>query len=339
MDATKSKGKQLRVYTRCAPRVPAPVVRGPICYRIYCTMTPDHRSNMGTDSLLLSECRSFWKGYRFHDAEKEQQFHNWYLPDILGFCQACYVTNLVFNLLPLRGLFEPYGPAFYLAHIPALVVACGILILLSCFPSVRRHAVFCVSVATVFTAASNGFIVCLKSGAFISYHMDHELFEVTKEISGNEVAMGQLESFVSYRTTSSVLNLMVAKMIPQLVLLASAGFEQSTMWACVLQPVVFVGALLMKADVRRHLVPCLLSWAGFAVVCGVLLVRMRSDSLTRRRVFILQRHFQEALDKAVASSRKADSVLNHTLNNTMAEAAGRIELFLDKVQSEAPNAF
>ena len=299
-------------------------------------MATDHRSNMRTDSLLLSECGSFWKGHRFHDAEKEQEFRNWFLPDILWFCQACYLMNLVFDLLPLRNLLEPYGPEFYLAHIPGVVVACGILILISCFPSIRRHTVLCVSVATVFTAVSQGFLVTLKNGAMIIHHIDHELFEVTKEISGNEVAMRQLESFVSYRTTSSVLNMVVAKTVPNILLLASAGFDQSTMWALMLQPVIGLSPLLMNADVRRHLWPLLPAYVGMFVICGVLLVRMRSDSLTRRRIFILQRYFQVALDKAVDSSRKADSVLNHTLNNTMAEAAGLIELFLDKVQSGVP---
>ena len=330
-NAIKSKGKQL-----CAPRFLAPVVQGPICYRIYCTMTEEDRSKMGTDSLLLRECLSFWKGYRFHDPEKEQQFHEWHLPDLLWFCKACYVINLIFNLMPLINLSEPYDPAFYMGHIPGMVIAGGVLILLSCFPSVRRHTVLCVSIANVLTAASRGALVRWKTGAMISYHIDYDLFEVTKAISGNEVAMRQLDSFLSFRTSSSVLNLATASMVPQILLLASAGFDQSTLWSCVLQPVVFLGALLMSADVRRNLFLLIFPCAGFFLVFVVLLLRMRSDSLTRRRMFILQRYFREALDKAVDSSRKADSVLNHTLNTNMAEAAGLIELFLDNVQSEGP---
>ena len=332
----QSKGKQLQVYTWCAPRFLAPVVRGPICYRLYRTMIGDDRSNMGTDYLLLRECRSFWKGYRFHDPEKEQQFHAWHLPDLLWFCKACYVMSVIYDVAPLRKLSEPYDPGFYVAHIPDMVIACGVLILLSCFPSVRRHTVLCVSVANVLTAASRGFLVPWKSGVSISYHIDYDLFEVTKAISGNEVAIRQLESFVTFRTTTSVLHLVTSSMVLHILLFASAGFDQSTLWSCVLQPVVFLGALLMSADIRRDLSILIFPCAGLFFVFGILLVRMRSDSLTRRRMFILQRHFREALDKAVDSSRKADSVLNHTLNNNMAEAAGLIELFLDNVQSEGP---
>ena len=64
---------------------------------------------MGTDSLLLRECLSFWKGYRFHDPEKEQQFHEWHLPDLLWYCQACDVVSLVFNLMPLIYLSDFCG--------------------------------------------------------------------------------------------------------------------------------------------------------------------------------------------------------------------------------------
>ena len=72
------------------------------------------------------------------------------------------------------------------------------------------------------------------------------------------------------------------------------------------------------------------------LVFAVLLVLLRAESLTRRRTFILQRYFEVALEKAVASSRKTERVVNHTVLNHMADGAGEIELFLNQVDSEDP---
>ena len=113
---------------------------------------------MGTNSLRLRECVSFWKGYRFQDPEKEQQFLDWHLPDLLWFCKACHVINLICNLMPLTNLAKPYDSAFYVAHIPGMVIAGGVLILLSCFSSVGKHTVLYMSVANVLSAASRGFL-------------------------------------------------------------------------------------------------------------------------------------------------------------------------------------
>ena len=44
---------------------------------------------------------------------------------------------------------------------------------------------------------------------------------------------------------------------------------------------------------------------------------------------------QAALQMAVEASRTADSILNHTLKNTMADAAGDIEMFLDTHESSS----
>ena len=292
---------------------------------------------MENDSLLLSECRSFWKGYRFHDTEKEQQFQNRYLPDLLRFCQVWCVINVAFSVLtPFSTTSYDFSFALYLAHVPGIATYLGLLILVSCFPSSRRHILFWVSAATVLTAASRGSLVHFQSGALLSHHFQDELGEVMKEVSDNMVAMDQLESFLGQRTIISVLNAQLAMVILNFLLLVCAGFAQSTLWSCVLQPVVFLAGLLMSPDVRMHMSVVPVRCGGLFITYVLLLVRMRSDSLTRRRTFILQRYFQVALGKAVESSRKADSILNHTLKNYMADGAGEIELFLDRVDGEDP---
>ena len=119
-------------------------------------------------------------------------------------------------------------------------------------------------------------------------------------------------------------------------MLACAGFAKSTLWSGVLQPIVFLAVLLMSPDVRGHISVVPIRCAGLFIAYVLLLVRMRFDSLARRRTFILQRYFQVALDKAVESSRKADSILNHTLKNYMAGGAGEIKLFLYRFDGDDP---
>ena len=294
-------------------------------------------SNMENDSLLLSECHSFWKGYRFHDTEKEQQFQNRYLPDLLRFCQVYCVINMAFDTVqPLAMPVHDVRPAFYLAHVPGIATALGLLILVTCFPSNRRHITFWVSAATFFEVASRGLLVHFQSEALLSHHLQEELGEVMTEISNNKAAMDQLKFFLGQRATISVLDAQLAQGSLNFLLLLCAGFAQSTLWSCVLQPFVFLAVLLMSPDVRGHISVVPIRCASLFIAYVVLLVRMRFDSLSRRRTFILQRYFQVALDKAVESSRKADSILNHTLKNYMADGAGEIELFLDRVDGDEP---
>ena len=292
-------------------------------------------SNVGNDSLLQSECRSFWKGYQFHDEEKEKQFHAW--PDLVRFCQVCCVISLLIDLVPLRRLSGSSDLAFFLPHVPRIVIMGGLLILLSCFRSARRHILLCVGVAILSIAATSGLLVHFKWGTQMSDWMDSELVEVRKAISGNAVAMGELQPWLEFQATRMVLDMQVLIMFPQIALLAyGAGFGRSTLWALMLQPFFFSGALLMSPDVRRHLVLVLTRCCAAFLIAGIWILQLRADSLTRRRTFILQHHFQAALQNAVGACRKAEQVVSHTLLNHMADSAGAIELFLDQVQSEDP---
>ena len=132
-------------------------------------------SNLGNDSLLQSECRSFWKGYKFIDEEKEKQFHALYMPDLLRFCQFCCVISLILDLTPLRWLSGSFGLALFLPHVPSIVIMGGLLILLSCFPSARRHIMLCVGMGILSTAATSGILAHFKWGAVISNTMDTQL--------------------------------------------------------------------------------------------------------------------------------------------------------------------
>ena len=49
----------------------------------------------------------------------------------------------------------------------------------------------------------------------------------------------------------------------------------------------------------------------------------------RRLQFLVKRQFESDVARLVEVSREADSILNHTLKNTMADAAGEIEMFLE----------
>ena len=223
----------------------------PFDHRIHRSASVD-MANMQDDSLLWNECHSFWKGYKFYDAEKEQQFRARYLPHVLRICQVCYALSFVLDMTPLRRL-DSVALAFFLLHVPSLLIDGGLLILLSCFTFARRHIALCVSAGCIVAMAYAGVLVHWKRDAIISNFTDNDLVEVMKEISGNAVAIDELESFLSARATRLVLDAQLLYMVPQMLLLVALGFEQSTLWSCVLQPIVFLGALLMSPDVRQQL--------------------------------------------------------------------------------------
>ena len=158
-----------------------------------------------------------------------------------------------------------------------------------------RHPL-CVGAAIVSTAAAGGILVHFKWGAQMSYLMENQLVEVTKAISGNAAATGELESFLGFQATRMVLENQLLHIITGHMLLAyGAGFGQSMLWSLMLQPVVFLGALLISPDVRQHVYMVLIRCGPVFLVAGILLPRLRADALARRRTFILQRHFQAAL--------------------------------------------
>ena len=73
--------------------------------------------------------------------------------------------------------------------------------------------------------------------------------------------------------------------------------------------------------------------AAMAVLMCTALLVGRAWTHSRRHSFLLERFFEEALRVQVNAGRHADSILNHTLKNTMADAAGSIELFLERRQN------
>ena len=76
----------------------------------------------------------------------------------------------------------------------------------------------------------------------------------------------------------------------------------------------------------------------FHVLFSVLVVGLSIVlSMTRRSQFSIEHSFELRLKEELEASRQADSILNHTLKNTMADAAGEIEMFLEKTAC-APSA-
>ena len=116
-----------------------------------------------------------------------------------------------------------------------------------------------------------------QSEALLGHSLQDELGEVANEVSDNKVAMDQLASFLGRRTIISVMNAQLAQGILKFLLLACAGFAQSTLWSCLLQPVMFMVALLMGPNVRMHMSFVLVRCAGMFIAYALLIVRMRSD--------------------------------------------------------------
>jgi hypothetical protein len=275
------------------------------------------------------ELESFWHAFRFKSDEQEEEFFERELQNIILGCRCWSITQL----LVYAALFFPevqfeYGAEFYLSFIPSFVIFFGAVLV--SFPPLQRkterHLMLIMSIAIVLQSICSIWQTQFFWQAYSSWVFDHDLGSVTQHMSGDSEALGQIHRVVDKYMGELFLNQEVALGVPHALLVIYMGFYRSTFWTTVLVPVLWLISTIRSPHmsavaVFSRLVIFALSWA-FVVALTI------HVSLTRRSQFVAACSYQSKLKIAVEGSRKADSILNHTLKNTMADAAGEIALFL-----------
>jgi hypothetical protein len=281
------------------------------------------------------QSRSFWTGYRYKCQSDEKEYFKRYEHSTVRAFQLWAIARLILDtLLPFYHMTSGIDAVvFLLAYIPNIAIATTTLLMVSFMPRCRKHVVLIISITVALLAVSGGIIVHVHTGVWFDQAMRSDLARVAERISDDIDAKHELQVYLKTALSASILDLQLALTLPQVVLIAFAGLWRSTFLACLSIPVGFSIPLLISP-----LVP----WAIFGTRCvgGCLLIaylvcNIVSVTRGRRRGFMLERSFQAALQMAVEASRTADSILNHTLKNTMADAAGDIEMFLDTHESSS----
>ena len=275
------------------------------------------------------ELESFWHAFRFKSNEQEEEFFERELENIILGCRCWSITQLLVH----ASLFFPalqfeYGAEFYLSFIPSFIISFG-AVLVSIPPLQRkteRYVMLIVSIAIVLQSICSIWQTQFFRQAYSSWVFDHDLGSVTRHMSGDSEALGQIHRVVDKYMGEMFLNQEVALGIPHALLVIYIGFYRSTFWTTVLVPVLWLISTIRSPHISA--VAVFIRFLIFALIGAFVVALTIHVSLTRRSQFVAACSYQSKLKIAVEGSRKADSILNHTLKNTMADAAGEIALFL-----------
>ena len=158
---------------------------------------------------------------------------------------------------------------------------------------------------------------------------EHDLSLVWEAVADLPEAKAQLESQLLALTADHIMWDHLDALYGTMCVLMFVGLNPYTTLTALLAPVVyFVGISIFGGN-----------YVGFfhvAKLSGICLSFFVGTNLGvgffRRSEFSVRYSFETKLDEALQSSRKADSILNHTLKNTMADASACLELYMARFQ-------
>ena len=225
---------------------------------------------------------------------------------------------------------RPFAMEMYLMYIPSISLCLVTLGVVSRLPVKYLHPFL--SAVAVLVTLGRALIVNVSMSAAMPM-AKRSLAMVYSEISDNPAALQELQEYIRGSTIEPVTAGLCYCSITMVMLLL-IGMHRSTMVAAACIPLAY-GWVVFGPNVV--LAEAILRVVVLMVACLFLMMAMRWFMLIVRRDFRLERSFQIALQEALEASRKADSILNHTLKNTMADAAADIEMFLTNTDLPEPS--
>ena len=280
-----------------------------------------------------------WRFYRFKDATKEQKYRQACEPGDLRVLRVCAAFHVFFHLLlPVFHVSFSHALPFGVCIAPIIQTLIGITILLLLLvPGLHKHSRLIFSIAMPCMAFACALGISWQTEMLLQHAKQSKLVLVYEVIG---VHREVLDEYLQMLTFSIGVMLYYVACGPMFLFWVYIG----------------MGAHAIAGAAAYALViwPLVAVWCGFAAVghgllfmSHLLMVMFMSSPLSaraRRMSFSLRQSFEDMYEKQAAAAaaqaaRKADSILNHTLKNTMADAAGQITLFLEdmKAQGQDPN--
>ena len=281
---------------------------------------------------VKDQSRPFWTGYQFKCDKQEQEYFERHKLMLVRAFQAWGIIRLIYDtLLPLSYHSRGLALSISVAYIPNVVITLIMLLMVSCTLRFRKYIVLIISMAFAVFVISTGVMVHVQTNVLVDNALKSDLPRVVKRLATDPEALQELEDYLKITVSETAVREASWNVLPQMLLLVHTGLWRSTMMSLFAIPITFGIAMpaipeLLQPHFRMPLVIDVMVW-------GYLFGNLLMTTLNRRRSFLLEYCFQTALETAVAASRQADSILNHTLKNTMGDAAGNIEMFLDEVDS------
>ena len=280
----------------------------------------------------------FREFYRFKDGAKEEMYQEQSRPGLVAASRIFALSHVTIYLcLPLNHILSDALPSdVLLGVLPS--VAVGLLMLaLSFVPPMQRRVKTVIAVAAPLVGLTTAFSFAwhqtllarnatqftlpgASSSAGAAHHEDQALL---------------LEQFVMHHTAGVAFLEHYITFLPYVSLLGYVGWCPHVAFSLNAMEVAFWGAVPLLSG-TAVLAYVLRQCAVLFLILGTVFVwALLHFSRRRRLAFSLRLSFEEAWQAAEAG-RKADSILNHTLKNTMADAAGEIDMFLGSDQAQGP---
>ena len=278
---------------------------------------------------LNSECLSFWHGFQFRSASLEEEYNATYR-------QSLKRCSVLWGLLHLLGVAAnlwyldwEMGVAFHLCSAARPAIGIAMLAIVFLVPRTQNHLMILLNVSAILTVVCAVLQIQVQTPGLSRRILDVELLPIAQKLADDPSAMQMLEQYVHSTAALDVYTMQVIYYCMMVgVLVVYIGFSRSTLLMAVITAMCMASGAIVPVVAQ--------AWARLAggIVCVAASVALSVVmSRNRRYRFLVERHFESALESAVAASRKADSTLNHTLKNTMADADAEIEMFLQKCPS------
>ena len=222
--------------------------------------------------------------------------------------------------------FRGLAPSISVACIPIVVITLIMLLMVSCTSRFQKYIVLIIGMAFTVSLISAGVMVHVQANALVDNALKSNLPRVVKHLSTDPEALQELGDFLKITVSETAVREASWNVLPQMLILVHTGLWRSTMmslWAVPISMGVGMQAAPehLQRDFWNTLIIDVMMW-------GYLFGNLLMTTLNRRRPFLLEYCLQPPLEAAVAASRQADSILSHTLKNTMGMRLGTLRCFL-----------
>ena len=257
--------------------------------------------------------QQWWRFWRFRSEAMEHDFQKGSQRLAIILCNIWCVFSLGETISWMgNGLAEgAVTPAQVIYPFTVILVS---LVLNNLVPIVRRHLTSFISLECVLMMA---FVCYVTHNRAVNLHL--ELTEAHKAQLGP--LLEWVEMSIEYRQRYAVLYGYTLT-FPMLLMLTFIGFTKSTVLAMLSIPLSFGLTISVSPALTKSRMVWLMPMLMITPYCILLMIKIAH---THRQVYAGGCKLQHQTE----ASMKADSMLNHTLKNIMANSAGEIEQFLD----------
>ena len=245
----------------------------------------------------------------------------------------CIATAFVYSSLLLWDFIkDPDMGGLALTRLPVAITSVILGALAAGVGPIRPYILHLTAGAIFLYGVYHAFVIEYVAVEAVANIKRQELQKVLQKIEGDSVAMAELDAFLKSNMYKLSFTHNYAFALAHGVTGLFMGFTHLTGLSLALTPVTFLVAekahLSSGAGVLWNLVAVVAMVYFVSSIIGV-------EKILRRQ-FSAKHLFEQKLAEAVAHNRKADTILNHTLKNIMADASGEMEMFLGGIASVPP---